>query len=145
MATTETKSVRSIMAPKVLGVTPGTPLEAALRLMTELCVHHLPVIDGARCIGLLSETDVLWSLWTHGASTQTAADCCRGPGPSVSPDDPVAAAAARMSHHGSDAALVTTNGHIVGIITATDIVHHLATHALASRSDTTPSGQPCSC
>jgi CBS domain-containing protein len=126
MSTTETEPVGSVMSAKVLGVTPKTPLEVALRLMTETRVHHLPVIDGQRCIGLLHETDILWSLWTDGRAIATAASCCRALGPSVSPDDPVSVAAARMSRHNTDAALVTTNGAIVGIITATDIVHYLA-------------------
>lgn len=129
MTTMETDSVSSVMSAKVLGVTPRTSLEVALRLMTETRVHHLPVIDGPRCVGLLHETDILWSLWTDGPTSQTAIGRCRVPSPSVSPNDPVAVAAARMSRHGTDAALVTTNGEIVGIITATDIVHHLGKRA----------------
>lgn len=129
METTETDLVSTVMTAKVLGVTPHTPLEVALRLMTEMRAHHLPVIDGSRCIGLLSETDVLWALWTDGPAGQTVLGCCHAPGPSVSPEDPVTVAAAQMSRHGSDAALVTANGTIVGIITATDIVHYLGTRA----------------
>ena len=130
MTTMETDLVSSAMSAKVLGVTPQTPLPVALRLMTETRVHHLPVIDGTRCVGLLHETDILRSLWTDGPTeATTAAGCCRAPVPLVSPTDLVAVAAARMSRQGTDAALVTTNGEIVGIITATDIVHHLGKRA----------------
>jgi CBS domain-containing protein len=68
MATTETDPVRSIVAPKVLGVTPKTPLEAAaLRLMTELRVQRrregirrLLVVDGhGRLVGIVARRDLL--------------------------------------------------------------------------------------
>lgn len=125
MSTTQTDPVSSAMSARVLGVTPKTPLEVALRLMAETHVHHLPVIDGQRCVGLLHETDVLWSLWTDASAKATAAGSCRAPVPLVTPDDPIGVAAARMTRRGTDAALVTTDDAIVGIITATDILRYV--------------------
>jgi CBS domain-containing protein len=116
------------MTETVLAVTAHTPLDTALRVMIEAGVHHLPVMDGEHCLGLLHESDILWTLWTHGQAGHHASRHCRRPARSVGPDDSVACAAARISADGGDAVLVTANGSIVGIVTAVDIVRHLASH-----------------
>jgi CBS domain-containing protein len=129
METSKLDTVRSMMTGHVIAVTTDTTLETALRLMTEARVRHLPVMDGRRCVGLLHETDILWTLWTHGLVGRTAGDCCRKPAPAVGADDPVISAAARIDRSGGDAALVTVNESIVGILTAADIIHHLGERA----------------
>ena len=126
MDSSTTHTVRSVMTARVLAIAPNAPLEVALRLMTESGVRHLPVIDGDRCVGLLHEADVLWTLWTHGPVARDVGVCCRTPAPMVTIDDSVTAAAARIDDSGGDAALVTDNGTLVGIITATDLVCYLA-------------------
>jgi CBS domain-containing protein len=129
MDTPPQDTVRSVMTGRVLAVTPDTTLETALRLMTEIRARHLPVMDGEHCVGLLHESSVLWTLWTYGSAGHTAGTDCHRPAPTVGPDDPIATAAARITRGGTDAALVTTNGSIIGIITAADILHRLATQA----------------
>ncbi|MFL6144254.1 MAG: HPP family protein [Labedaea sp.] len=126
MRTTAAKSVRAVMTDRVLAVTVTTTPEVALRLMTESGIRHLPVMDGERCVGLAHECDLLWTLWTHGLTGRTVGACCRTPVPVVHPDDPATVAAARMSDGGCDAVLVTAGGAIVGIVTAADLVGHLA-------------------
>ncbi len=122
-------TVRGVMTGQVIAVTEDTPLETALRLMVSARVRHLPVMDGDHCLGLLYEIDMLWTLWTHGLVGQAAGNCCRKPAPAVGADDQLTAAAARMDRSGGDAVLVTTNGSIVGIVTAADIIHHLGKRA----------------
>jgi len=129
MDTPAADTVRAVMTETVLAVTAQTQLETALRLMTETRVRHLPVMDGERCVGLLHESDILWTLWTHGPTGQDADRCCRRPAPAVRPDDSVASAAVQISRDGGDAALVTANGSIVGIVTAVDIVRYLGKRA----------------
>jgi sulfide:quinone oxidoreductase len=45
--------VREWMTAEPISVTADAPLEAAVRLMTEYGIHHLPVVEGDRPIGML--------------------------------------------------------------------------------------------
>ncbi len=53
------RPVRDIMTTHVHGVAPHTLAFEALMQMTRLNVHHLPVMDGARVIGVLSASDLV--------------------------------------------------------------------------------------
>src|SRR5438132_620832 len=121
-------TVGAVMTGRVLAVTAETGIETALRLIAQARVHHVPVMRGNRCVGLLHESDILWTLWTDGVDGQTAGDCCK-PVPTVAADEPVTRAAAKIAGSGGDAALVVTGGSIVGILTAPDIVRYVASAA----------------
>lgn len=125
---TATGQVREVMTPDVLGVVPSAPLEVALRMMVEADVHHLPVVDGERCVGLLHESDVLWRLWsTDGRRPPIVAAVVRTPPLVVAAGDTVRAAASRMIDAATDAALVFEDDRLAGIVTATDILRLVAT------------------
>jgi CBS domain-containing membrane protein len=49
--------VKEVMTDKVQTTTPGTPLAEAAKLMIERKIGCLPVIDGDRLVGMLSEGD----------------------------------------------------------------------------------------
>ena len=49
--------VKEVMTDKVQTTTPSTPLAEAARLMIERKIGCLPVIDGDRLVGMLSEGD----------------------------------------------------------------------------------------
>ena len=50
--------VEEIMAKDVTTVAPGAPLEEAARIMADGGVGGLPVMDGDRLVGIITETDV---------------------------------------------------------------------------------------
>jgi CBS domain-containing protein len=52
-------SVRAVMTPTVVTVTPVQSVRAALDLMIERKIGCLPVVEGGRLVGLLTETDCL--------------------------------------------------------------------------------------
>ena len=54
--------VREVMTWGVVSVRPGADLREAARLMHERRIGALPVTDGGRVVGILSETDVLRAL-----------------------------------------------------------------------------------
>lgn len=54
----ETK-VADIMSRQVLSVTPRTVVREAMRLMSERKIRHLPVVDGATVLGMISIRDML--------------------------------------------------------------------------------------
>jgi CBS domain-containing protein len=51
--------VRDIMSAPVITVTLDTSVQACMQLMTERHVRHLPVIEGARVIGVISIGDLV--------------------------------------------------------------------------------------
>jgi CBS domain-containing protein len=54
-----TPTAADVMTPKPLTVRPGDPLRAALSIMIDAEVRHLPVVDGdGRLVGMLSDRDV---------------------------------------------------------------------------------------
>jgi len=51
--------VRDIMSSPVLTVTLDTTVQQCMQLMTERRVRHLPVVDGARVVGMVSIGDLV--------------------------------------------------------------------------------------
>lgn len=51
--------VEKMMTRRVFVTTPGTPLDAAWRMMQMGGVRHLPVIEDGELVGMLSDRDVL--------------------------------------------------------------------------------------
>ena len=54
---TKTK-VKDIMSSPLVVVEPSTDLEEAVRLMFQMKIKKLPVVDGKRLVGLISLTDI---------------------------------------------------------------------------------------
>lgn len=51
--------VQEIMTKELTTATPDTPVEEAARLMVEKKIGGLPVLEGERLVGIITETDVL--------------------------------------------------------------------------------------
>jgi CBS domain-containing protein len=122
--------VRTVMTHRLVAVDPAVPLPTALQLMIAGRVRHLPVFDGGRCVGIVTETDVLRGL-----------AACRGPLGSttllvealarrvriVDPGISLHHAAALMDADKVDVLLVGDDeSGPIGILTATDLIHALA-------------------
>jgi CBS domain-containing protein len=52
-------SVKDVMTPKVVFVTPDTSVEEGLAIMTERRCRHLPVLDNKKLIGIVSMGDLV--------------------------------------------------------------------------------------
>jgi CBS domain-containing protein len=51
--------IKDVMVPKVVTVSPETELCEATRIMVEQKIGCLPVVEGGRLVGLITETDIL--------------------------------------------------------------------------------------
>ena len=51
--------VAEIMTPNVVTVTPSTGTRACMQLMSARKIRHLPVLDGATVVGMISIRDIL--------------------------------------------------------------------------------------
>lgn len=55
----KTTQVREIMTARFVAVTPDTPVEECMGVMTEKRVRHLPVLEQGKVVGLVSIGDVV--------------------------------------------------------------------------------------
>lgn len=117
------------MTHQIVAIVPEADLSVALRIMAARGVRHLPVLVGARCVGLVLEADVARLLAdAHpepGVPPQRVEDLCRAV-PALEPTASRSAAARSMHAGGIDAVLVTDGERLLGIVTATDLIRSLA-------------------
>ena len=50
--------VSEVMSKDLITVEPGTSLREAARIMTEKWIRHLPVLEGGRLVGIVSQRDL---------------------------------------------------------------------------------------
>jgi len=126
--------VERFMTEAVLSIDVNARAGEILRLFAAYPVHHLPVVDGTRVVGMLSSADVLkleGFIPAHAADRQqylsqrvNVAAIMRHPPISVLPTQPVEEAARLMASGGIHGLPVTDrHGNLIGIITTTDIMH----------------------
>ncbi len=74
--------LRDVMTPKPVTVTVATSIEAALTLVTERGIRHLPVIDGDRLAGIVSIRDLAtWRLQAQQEQIETLVRATRPAAP----------------------------------------------------------------
>jgi len=109
----------------VLSVGPGTTVRQALRLMSLHDVSQLPIMDGANCVGSVSD----WSLSAKSLDNtklldSTVSELMDPPFPMVDAQQSVDAIAKLLSKS-NPAVLVRSNGHVMGIVTRSDMLSYL--------------------
>lgn len=119
--------IRLVMTPFPYWIDASrSPREARL-LMQHHQVHHIPVMDGDRILGVLSDRE----LAQHGDDGAGPADlpvgalCARG-ALIVASHEPLSSVLRAMAERSIDCALVTRDGRLAGIFTTTDVCRRLA-------------------
>jgi len=135
--------VREVMTRKVISVNEDTPLKDVAALMLQHRISGLPVVDGDRVLGIVSETDVLFK--ERGASfprpglfgrrsnpftpsmsrkfsARTAGEAMTAPAITIAGRAGVCDAAALMLEHRVNRLPVVDKGRLVGIVTRADLV-----------------------
>jgi len=112
-------------APAVVSVAPGASVRQALGLMALHDVSQLPVMDGANCIGSVSD----WSLSQKSLENQklldsAVSDIMESPFPVVASDQPVDSVVKLLSKS-NPAVLVCENGKVQGIVTRSDMLRFM--------------------
>jgi len=125
--------VRDWMVSEVISVGPHEPMLAAHKLMREKNIRRLPVVENGRVIGIITRSDVrqaepssattlnVWEMNYLLAKLQVQ-DVMSKSVVTLRPDDTIRTAATLM-HENRFGALpvVDGQGHLVGIITESDI------------------------
>lgn len=129
-----TATVRDYMtaSPEVVGR--GTSISSAAERMKQHSIRHLPVVDGQKLIGVVSERDLRLITAMRGVNAdQVPVDEVMTPAPyDVAPETPLDEAAAVMARCKYGSAVITEGGKVIGILTTTDALRALvelrATH-----------------
>jgi cystathionine beta-synthase len=111
--------------PALVSTTPGASVRQALGLMSLHDVGQLPVMDGAACVGSVSE-GVLSARGLEDTKVleRTVSDVMDAPFPVVDAAMP-ADAAVKMLGRNNPAVLVREHGTVQGILTRSDLLQHL--------------------
>lgn len=131
---------RAVMTREVVWVAPTAPLRDVHAVMQQMHIRHVPVVEGGRLVGVLSDRDV--ALHTHLASDGArvvpmwSVSRAMTPAPIVcTPETTVAAAARTMLEHKFDCLPVVTLGRaLVGIVTSADLLELLCGPEQADRT-----------
>jgi cystathionine beta-synthase len=112
-------------APIVVSVAPGTTVRQALRLMSQHDVSQLPVMDGANCVGSVSD----WSLSAKSLDNSklldmTVSEVMDPPFPMVDAAQHVESVAKLLSKS-NPAVLVRRDGTVQGIVTRSDLLQFI--------------------
>lgn len=148
------QSVSAVMSSPVLSVAVDTPLQEAVKLMSEHHIGGLPVVDaGGALVGELTEQDLMvresgfdagpyvmlldaviylrnplqWDKQVHQVLGSTVGEVMR-PSPHTCPGELPLPAAARQLHESSTQRLFVVDGEHrpVGVLTRGDVVRALA-------------------
>jgi CBS domain-containing protein len=125
--------VNRLMTEAVLSIGVDEPAGEVLRLFREYPVHHLPVVEDRRVIGMLSGSDLLKlralipksvaSPEKYLSEKLKVRSLISKPAITIGSHDTVERASELMAQHGIHSLpVVNSAGHLVGILTTTDIM-----------------------
>ena len=121
--------VSDSMTREVVTVAPGATAAEALALCRERRIRHLPVVEGGRLVGLISDRDLRSATPALGDPDRTAAlegitvgDEMAREVVTARPDDPVEHAAMAMYEKRIGCLPVVDGDELVGILTASDVM-----------------------
>jgi acetoin utilization protein AcuB len=119
--------VRQYMTPTPFTIGPTQSLAAARQVMLENGVRHLPVLDGGRLAGLLSERDLLLveSMPSVNPASVRVEEAMAQDVFAVGPDEPVADVAGTMVDRKIGSTVVMDHERVVGVFTTVDALQAL--------------------
>ena len=149
-------NAKDVMTSKVITVTSGTLVSEIARLLFESRISALPVVDGERLVGIVSEADLLhryeigtdcalggdpWWMRLFSADrspaeyvkshARYARDIMTREVATVAPDTPLAAIATLLEKRRIKRVPVLDDGQLVGIVSRSDLVHAMVSAARA--------------
>ena len=121
------RTVRAFMTPSPVVIGHDQTLAYAHRVMREHEVRHLPVLDGGRLVGVVSQRDLhLVETLRDVDPERVTVEEAMTPEPfTVHPEAPLAEIARAMADHKYGSAVVVEDGKVVGIFTTVDALRAL--------------------
>ena len=117
------KKVREIMSSSPRTVEPDTPVTEAAKLMKQEDVGSVPVVDGPRLIGVLTDRDIVVRGIADGSDPHAikVGDIASRDVVTVRPDDDLDEALRLMALHQVRRLPVVEDGHLVGVVATADV------------------------
>ena len=135
--------VSQYMTRRVITIGPETLFRRAFDFLQNHKIHHLPVVEGDKIVGIVAERDLLLAAANFGSADVPVAEIMKHPPICVSEDVPLKEAARLLvvNHIGCLPVMSKTN-EMVGIITETDIFKIAAGMLHARRAVKAPAKAP---
>ncbi len=108
----------------VTSVPPGTTVAALVALLAEQRIGAVPVVEGDRVIGIISERDIVYGLAREGAAllARTVETVMTSPPVTVTRDVPVLSALAQMTRRRIRHLPVVEDDRVIGFVSIGDLV-----------------------
>ncbi len=120
----EIPSIESVMATPAISIDIGDSMREAADRMIDHEIRHLPVLEGERLVGILSDRDVAAvesdPAWEQRAKDLRVRDVCTMDFYAVEVDAPLDAVLLEMAERRIGSVVVTRKGEVAGLFTATD-------------------------
>jgi acetoin utilization protein AcuB len=128
-------TIRAFMTAAPFTIDAAQSIDAALQLMHAHHIRHLPVLDGERLVGVVSERDLALARGLPGAvPTQTPVAQAMSPDPrALSPESSLEWVAAEMAQQKIGSVVVIERGRVIGIFTTVDALRALGELLARSR------------
>ncbi|MBD0329921.1 MAG: CBS domain-containing protein [Thermoleophilia bacterium] len=120
----EHQKIRDVMTPDPTAIEPSTPLVEAARLMRDQDVGPLPIVEGERVVGMLTDRDIVVRAIAEGRDPQsvTAHEVASKQLVTIDPEQPLDEAARLMAQHQVRRLPVCEeDGRLVGIVAQADV------------------------
>lgn len=119
----ETRAIREVMTPDPTTVEPGTSAQEAARKMKSEDVGSLPIVDGGRLVGMITDRDLALRLVAEGKSVDTpVGELGSRELVTIDPQQDLGEAARLMSEHQLRRLPVCEeDGKLVGILAQADV------------------------
>ncbi|MBY6276701.1 MAG: CBS domain-containing protein [Symbiobacterium thermophilum] len=111
------------MTTDVRTCAPDTPVSEVARIMEEADCGFVPVVDGGRVAGVITDRDIVLRAVARGRDirTTTARECMTSPAVTVGPDTDAHAAADLMADKQIRRLCVVDGGRLVGVVALGDL------------------------
>jgi redox-sensitive bicupin YhaK (pirin superfamily)/CBS domain-containing protein len=120
-----------VMSSPVITVRPDTPVRALAALLAERRISGVPVLEGERLVGIVSEADLLRRPRGARPPARRARDIMTREVETVAPGTPLAEIAALLEGRGIKRVPVLQQGQLVGIVSRSNLVQALAAQPAA--------------
>jgi acetoin utilization protein AcuB len=122
-------AIENFMTRSVLTIGTKSPLTEAHRLMNDHAIRHLPVLEGGRLVGMLSQRDLhlIETLKDVVPKEVLVEEAMSQDAYTVAPEAPLEDVAREMALHKYGSAVVAQGKQVLGIFTTTDALRALDT------------------
>jgi acetoin utilization protein AcuB len=131
-------TIRKYMTQNPYTIGQEQPLSVAHEVMRQHNVRHLPVLEGGKLVGVVSQRDLhlIETLRDVDPAKTTIDEAMTADVYVTGPDAPLDEVASHMAEHKYGSAIVVDRGKVIGLFTTVDALAALSTFAKKAKSGT---------